>query len=178
MSFTVDADSVVLSWQSAGEGIVYAVYKSNVSGKYPAAPINKEPLRGTEFRDAFDAGKPVYYTVRSIAQADIVREGPQSQEVKIDPSLLVPFPPQDLRAVPTKENVYLIWQEPPENWVRGYKVYRETNRKQGFLLIGETQIPSFIDRESPSTKRHYRVTSLGPSRESSPAEIRNVVLPK
>ncbi|MEW6585542.1 MAG: fibronectin type III domain-containing protein [Nitrospirota bacterium] len=178
VSFVVDTDSVVLSWQSAGEGIAYAVYKSEVSGKYPVVPLNEQPLKDTLFRDAFDAVKTVYYTVRSITQTDIIREGPPSQELKVDPSALVPSPPRDLRAVPTKENVYLVWKESPETWVRGYKVYRETDKKEGFRLIGETQIPSFIDKESPSTKRHYRVTSAGPFRESSPAEIRNVVLPK
>jgi hypothetical protein len=110
-----------------------------------------------------------------VRKNEILIEGLASKEISIDPAALVPTPPTNLQAVPSKEHVYLIWKESPETWVKGYKVYREINRKEGFVLIGETQIPSFTDKEKPSKKRHYRVTAQGPVQESKPAEIRNIV---
>jgi hypothetical protein len=70
--------------------------------------------------------------------------------------------------------VHLLWKEPPETWITGYRIYREISKEDGFILIGESQAPSFLDRESPLTKRNYRVTALGPSKEGPPAEIRDV----
>jgi hypothetical protein len=173
--FAIEYDSLVLSWKSAGEGLAYNIYKHAISATLTEKPFNTEPLKETSFRDIFDINKTVSYTIRSVRQNEILIEGPASVEIRIDPAALVPSPPTNLQAVPSKEHVYLIWKESPETWVKGYKVYREINKKEGFVLIGETQIPSFIDKEKPSKKRHYRVTSRGPVQESKPAEIRNIV---
>jgi hypothetical protein len=76
--------------------------------------------------------------------------------------------------VPSQSNVYLIWKESAATWVRGYKIYREINKQEGFIAIGETQTPSFLDGEKPVTKRNYRVTALGPAKEGPFAEIRDI----
>ncbi|MCG2720768.1 MAG: hypothetical protein L6290_01975 [Thermodesulfovibrionales bacterium] len=177
ISFTIEYDVLVLSWKSAGEGITYNIYKHG-SETQSQNPVNPIPLKETSFRDVFDAKKAVLYTVKSLRENGIVYEGPASREIRIDPARLVPSPPSTLQAVPSAENVYLIWKESPDTWIKGYKIYRETDRKKGFVLIGETQIPSFIDKEKPSKKRHYRVTAVGPVQESAPAEVRDIVSSK
>jgi hypothetical protein len=176
--FAIEYDSLLLSWKSAGKGLAYNIYKRTISGFHTDKPVNTEPLQSTSYRDIFDLNKAVSYTIRSVRQNEILIEGPASVEIRIDPAALVPSPPTNLQAVPSKEHVYLIWKESRETWVKGYKVYREINKKEGFVLIGETQIPSFTDSEKTSKKRNYRVTSLGPVQESKPAEIRNIVSAK
>lgn len=174
-SFAIEYDTLTLRWKAAGEGILYNVYKTDNSGVYPIMPLNREPLKEPLFRDEFDINKIVFYTVRSLTGGGVRDEGPLSEEVKIDPSEFVPPSPEGLQAAATEENVYLIWKEPNETWIKGYRIYREINKEKGFILIGESQTPTFLDKDKPLTKRNYRVTALGPSREGPPAEIKDVV---
>jgi fibronectin type 3 domain-containing protein len=173
--FKVEHDSLALNWESAGNRILYNIYKSNEKGIYRLMPVHKEPIKETSFRDNFAIKGPVYYTIRSLVGSDIRDEGPASEEVEINPLEFVPSSPSGLQAIAKKENVYLSWKESPDTWVVGYKVYREINKEEGFIFIGDTQTPAFLDKDKPSTKRSYRVTALGPSKESLPAEIRNIV---
>lgn len=174
LSLKVGYNSLTITWESRGNGMLYNVYKSDKSGLYPLSPFTKEPLKETFFEDGINATKTFYYTVRSLLGGEFRHEGASSIEIKADPAEFVPSPPANLQAVPTEISVYLIWKEPPEEWVRGYKVYRETD-SEGFILIGETATPSFFDNGKASTPRSYRVTASGPSKESLPAEITGVV---
>jgi len=174
ISFNIEDELLTLKWKAAGEGILYNIYKRDEAEIYPLTPLNREPLKETFFKDTFNVKKSVYYTVRSLAGGEIRDEGPASEEITIIPPEFVPSDPEGLQAVVTKENVHLIWKEPPETWITGYRIYREISTEDGFILIGESQAPSFLDRESPLTKRNYRVTALGPSKEGPPAEIRDV----
>jgi len=175
ISYKAQRDSLLLTWESAGAGVLYNVYKSYKQGVYSLRPLNKEPLTQTSFADQLDTKELVYYAIRGLRGETWRDEGNASAEIKIDPSEFVPSSSENLKAVATEESVYLTWKEPPENWVTGYKVYRETEGEKDFKFIGETPIPSFIDREAPLTKRNYRVTALGPSREGQPAEIDGVI---
>ena len=173
--FKVEYDSLILSWESVENEVLYNIYKSDRKGGYGLAPLNKEPVRETYFRDGFDIKRPVYYTIRSIRGGEARGEGPASEEIEINPWEFVPSPPGDLQAVVTEENVFLLWKEAPETWVVGYRVYREVDEKEGFIFIGKTQTPTFLDKERPLTKRNYRVTALGPSKEGPASEIRDVI---
>jgi hypothetical protein len=173
--FKVVYDSLTLTWEDIGGEVLYNIYKSNKRGLYPFMPLNKEPIKGTSFIDRFDIGKTVYYIIRSLRGGDIWDEGSSSEELEINPSEFVPSPPEKFQVIVREEGVYLIWKEAPETWVVGYKVYRETDKKEGFVFIGETSVPAYFDNEKPLTKRNYRVTALGPSKEGPALEIRDVV---
>lgn len=175
LSFKIEYDSLILTWKSAGKEILYNIYKSDKKGLYLLMPLNKEPIKETFFRDNIDIKKPVYYTIRSLEGGDIRNEGSPSEEIEINPAEFVPSSPVSLRAIVTEENIYFTWKESHEAWVVGYRVYREIDKKEGFLFIRETQTPAFIDNEKPLLKRNYRVTALGPLKESPPAEIKDVV---
>lgn len=175
ISFSIEFNSITLNWKSAGERILYNIYKSEKSGIYSLTPLNNEPLKETSFRDSFDIRKTVYYTVRSLRNTDIRSEGIPSEELIISPSDFVPSAPQGLQAVLSEDKVYLIWKEVPETWIDGYRIYREIDSTIGYVPIGETTIPAFIDNEKPLTKRNYRVTALGPAKEGPPSEIRDIV---
>ncbi len=173
--FKVEYDTLILNWKSTENGILYNIYKSPEKGIYNLIPFNKEPTKENSFKDNLDIKKPVYYMIRSLKGSDIRDEGSASEELEINPSKFIPSTPEGLHAVATEENVYLIWKEAPETWVVGYRVYREINKKEGFIFIGETQIPVFLDRDKPLTKRSYRITALGPLKEGSSAELRDVI---
>jgi hypothetical protein len=175
LSFKIEFNSLTLTWQNIGDEFLYNIYKTDKKGVYSLTPLNKEPIKGTSFKDTFNVNKHVYYTIRSLRGGPIRDEGPASEELEVDPSEFVPSSPEGLQAVVTSEQVYLVWKETPETWVVGYRVYREIDEKEGYLFIGETTIPAFIDKEKPLTKRNYRVTALGPSKESPPAEIKDIV---
>jgi fibronectin type 3 domain-containing protein len=175
ITFSVEYDSITLHWKSAGENISYSIFKSHKSGEYSFSPLNKEPVRETSFKDVFDTRKPVYYVIRSVAGANHTTIGHESEELSADPAALVPSAPEHLDAVATEGAIYLIWREPRETWVTGYRVYRERDTEGGFTFIGAAKTPSFIDRENPSLTRSYRVSAVGPAKEGPPAEIRNIV---
>jgi len=174
LQFKIEHEILTLTWEDAGKGILYNIYKSDNKGFYPLWPINKEPIKETTLKDIFDIKKPVYYTIRSLRGGEIWDEGPASEEFEVNPSEFIPSAPQGLQAAVSEEKIYLIWKEVPETWVIGYKVYREIDPKEGFILIGETQTPSFVDTEKPLIKRTYRVAALGPAKEGPASEIKDV----
>jgi hypothetical protein len=173
--FKIEYDSLTLNWDCTGDEIFYNVYKSEKKGIYSLYPLNAELVKSTSFRDSFDIRKTVYYTIRSLRGGTVRDEGPPSEEVEVNPLEFIPSPPEGLRALKGQEGVQLLWQEATETWVIGYRVYRETDKKEGFVFIGETSVPAYFDKEKPSTKRSYRVTALGPSKEGPASEIRGVV---
>jgi len=173
--FKIEFDSLTLTWGSAGDEILYNIYKSDKKGIYSLTPFNKEPVKETSFRDSFNAEKTVYYTIRSLSGRVIRDEGSASDELEVSPSDFVPSAPGGLQAVVKDDKVYLIWKEAPETWVVGYRVYREIDKTTGYLFIGETTIPAFIDNDEPLTKRNYKVAALGPSKEGPASEIKDVV---
>jgi len=174
--FKIEHDLTILTWEVIEEDkIFYNVYKSFKKGLYPLFPVNTEPIKETSFRDSFDITKPVYYTIRSLRGGDIWDEGAASEELEINSSDFVPPSPEGLQAVPTEKGIQMIWEEVPETWIIGYRVYREIDEKEGYVLIGEIQTPAFMDIENPLMKRNYRVTALGPTKESTPSEIRDIV---
>jgi hypothetical protein len=136
--------------------------------------VNKAPLRDTYIRDAFDGGNQVYYTVRSLTRSDILDEGPSSEEIVVDPFEFIPSPPRNIRYLAAVDRVYLFWEVPTEVRIKGFRIYRRTEGTD-FILIGESLTPSFLDMDKPASKRDYRVTAVGPAKESLPAEIQGVV---
>ena len=176
LSFKITDNTLLLDWQVAEETAFYNIYKSDAKGVYPIMPLNKQPVKGNSYKDSFDPNKTVYYMVRTCSGDEVRYESAASEELEINPSELIPSSPSNLQAVATKESVVLVWNEPEETWVKGYRIYRETDKKKGFVLIGEISAPSFTDTDKPFlTKRNYRVTAIGPVKESPAAEIKNII---
>ncbi|MBS1113770.1 MAG: fibronectin type protein [Nitrospirae bacterium] len=175
LTFSVHHETLDLSWERVDEKSTYNIYKSTQKGTYSLVPLNAQPLKKPSFKDSFDINQTVFYTVRSSTGSRIRDEGPLSEDLTVNPLEFIPSSPQNLEAVPTSENVYLLWKEPPETWVSGYRVYREMSKQEGYVFIGFTHTPSYADNGSTIEKRNYRVTALGPAKEGPPAEIRDVV---
>lgn len=175
LSFKIAYNTLLINWQIPEKTASYNIYKRDARGVYPLTPLNKQPLKENTYKDPFDPNKTVFYTVRTCSGDEVRYESTASEELEINPSELIPSSPSNLQAVVSKESVVLVWNEPAETWVKGYRIYRETDKKKGFVFIGGISVPSFTDTDKPLTKRNYRVTAIGPVKEGPAAEIKNIV---
>lgn len=171
ISFKVGNDSLNVSWDSAGENILYNVYRSAEKGKYSINPVNKEPLTALKYADNLGTGSPVYYTIRSLLNKEFRSEGHASGEIMIDPSTFIPTKPEGFQTVVADDKVVISWKENPEMWVTKYRIYEKLNEKDGFKLVKESVTPAFTLREKTGTKHTFRVTAVGPVKESEPSEM-------
>jgi len=174
LSYAVKGDRVILSWKPVNTGDEFNVYKTREKGVYGLNPLNQTPLAEPAFTDAHSINTVVYYSVRSLTGSDIRDEGEASEELVVDPADLVPSRPENVQAYPESDRIFLSWSEPAEPWVTGFRVYRRTDAGE-YILIGDTQIPTFVDNDRPVSRRDYRITAVGPAKEGPPAEITNVV---
>ncbi len=175
LSYRIENDKQVLSWLETVPNSTYNIYKSNIRGIYKSGKFNKNPVKGNSFIDNLDINKISCYTVRTLSGNEVIYESNHSQEICIDPKELIPSKPLNLQAATLSDSVILVWEGASEMFVTGYKIYRETDKKKGFILIGETRVPTFTDNEKASTKRNYRVTAIGPAKEGPPAEIKDII---
>lgn len=173
VSFKIEGDNVILSWKSEGDAILYNVYRSLQNGSFGEQPANSSPLSDNSFRDVLRVDRRVYYTVSSLRNRAVQDESPPSLEITVDPFDLVPPAPLHLRYFAAPDKVFLYWKEPYERWITGYRIYRKT-KGHDYVLIGETQVPTFVDMSEASDKRDYRVNAVGPSREGPGAEVKGV----
>jgi hypothetical protein len=173
LSFSIQGNSLLIGWKPAGQGLFYNIFRSLEKGKYGMSPVNSKPVSDTSFADAFNVTKTVYYTVRSHRGSGVRDEGAPSEELAVDPAALVPSPIRNLTYFAAPDKMFLYWDEPEESWVTRFRVYRKTGGED-FQLIGETQIPVFIDKEPSPTNNDYRVNTVGPSKEGPGAELRGI----
>lgn len=181
LSYKVTNDSIEIAWQAIGDGqdaigIRYNIYRSYEKGKYSASPINSSPLKELFFKDRIEKEKTVYYTVRALLDTELKDEGYLSEELEVNPETFIPSQPHNLKYVPSEKKVYLMWDENPEIWVKGYRIYRKRASEAEFRLIGESISPAFTDNEPLSSKRSYFITAVGLGKEGIPSEIVEVHL--
>ena len=171
LGFSVRSDSIEVSWSSSGEGVCYNIYRAVKKDGHEDSLVNREPVCGLRFEDkTLSPGKRVYYTVRALSPLDRLSEGYASSPLEVSPAHFVPSPPSHLRVVTGDGAVFLLWKESPESWVRGYRVYRKRTGESEWSLIGEVEVPSFVDAVKPEGKARYLIRALGPAAESEPLE--------
>jgi hypothetical protein len=169
LSATLSDDSLVLQWEKGRNGVLYNIYRSLTKGEHTPVPLNTVPLSNAHFRDTFFPDRRVYYTVRALTEN--LDEGPPSEELTVDPAGFLPPAPVELRCFLKSSGIYLYWSEPDSSLVKGFRVYRRFESGK-YELVGETQIPFFLDTAAPSRKRDYRVAAKGLSVEGPPTEMR------
>jgi hypothetical protein len=174
ISWNINGDSLLLSWERTGKDSMYNVYKAVEKGAYGMTPENKSPLSENFFKDVFSPVRTAYYSLRSLTKNGVIAEGPASQEIVVNPHDLIPPAPQNVRYFAAHDKIYLYWEEHDASWITGFRIYRKFEGS-GYTLIAETQIPSFLDKDAPSKKRDYRIAALGPAKEGPAAEIKEVL---
>lgn len=165
LSYDVKPDAIEISWQPI-EGARYLVYKSSEQGKAPSSPLTRSPIGEPRFRDMAPVDRAAYYSVKAVFDGEITVEGRMSAELAVRPEALVPAVPHGLRLVPLPKGVQLFWDESPETWIQGYRVYRKRSSDSEFAAVGDTAVPAFRDDETLSVVTWYLVTARGPAKES------------
>lgn len=171
--------SVRLSWEAPTRrgdasplGIVprYNIYRGTSPGRYDPSPINREPVRSTQFQDAgLVNDQTYYYRVTAVeSQEPPWQEGVPSDEVSVSPvDLTPPAPPQGVRAVVGPgPAVSLSWELNRESDLAGYLVYRSDTPERPPQRLTETPLksPTFTDRSVRSRGRYlYTVTAVDAS---------------
>ncbi|HEX8949387.1 MAG TPA: fibronectin type III domain-containing protein [Dissulfurispiraceae bacterium] len=172
LSYKVTGNAVEISWERVpGSKVSYNIYRSYEKGVYPPSPLNGTPLQEPFFEDKVNLERVSYYTVRSLLDTPIMDEGYPSAELAVDPASFVPSSPFGLKFVPSHKKVFLMWNENPEPWVRGYRIYRKRAGETEFRIIGESLTPAFTDPEPLTSETFYYVTAVGPQKESRPSEF-------
>ncbi len=173
ISFKINRNSLDLNWEHADTDIRYNVYKTFEKGVYDIHPVNKKPLSVNSFNDSLSIDTAVFYTIRSLRDSVIRDEGYPSKEVEITLDAMVPSAPQRLRYFSSEDTILLYWEESPEPWVQGYRIYRRLE-EQDYSFIGETGTPTFRDSELLLLPRDYRVRAVGPVEEGDASELKDV----
>lgn len=174
LSYKVTNDAVEITWKAGVEGVGFNIYKGYEKDKRPASLINAVPLKEPFFKDGVETGKPVYYTVITLLDTEIKDEGYPSEILEVNPDAFIPSKPFGIRYVPSAGKVYLMWNENPEAWVKGYRIYRKRSSEAEFKQIGEAVAPAFTDNEPLTSRTTYYITSVGPVKESIPSDTAEV----
>ena len=173
LSFSIQGSFLLLRWKPAEKGLFYNIFRSLEKGKYGLSPVNTKPVSDSSFTDAFNINKTVYYTVRSLHDSGIRDEGAPSEELVVDPATFVPSLIKNLTFYAAPDKVFLYWDLPEESWVTSFRIYRK-KVGEDYQLIGETQIPVFVDKEPSLTRNDYRVHAAGPAKEGPGADLSGV----
>ena len=188
--------TIRLSWSvptrradgSALDGIPsYNIYRGTTPGQYDPRPVNRGPVRTTEFDDSdLVNDRTYYYTVRAVENPEPPwQEGLPSGEVSAVPvDLTPPAPPQGVRGVPGPGAlVSLSWEPNREADLLGYLVYRSDapNRRPRRLIEAPFPAAALNDRSVLSGRRYiYTVTAVDASsrhNESAPSADVEVEVP-
>jgi hypothetical protein len=169
LNYSIGNEFVQIKWNKV-DNFKYNIYKSYEKGKYQTTPINPTPISEPIYNDKIEKERAVFYTVRSLYNTDIKDEGYPSEELEITPEAFIPSSPINLQYVISERGIFLLWQENPEIWVKGYNIYGKDENEMDFKLIGNSITPTFFDKRPLKNKRDYYITSLGPVRESIPSE--------
>lgn len=165
----------------------YNIYRGTSPGRYDPSPVNREPVRGTQFQDAdLVNDQTYYYSVRAVeSQEPPWQEGLPSSEVSASPvDLTPPAPPRGVRAVTGPGPVVsLSWELNRESDLLGYLVYRSDAAERPPQRLAEAPLksPILTDRSVQSGGRYlYTVTAVDASsrrNESVASEPIEVLVP-
>ncbi|MDE2058440.1 MAG: hypothetical protein KGL31_14175 [candidate division NC10 bacterium] len=165
----------------------YNIYRGASPGQFGPSPINREPVRSTQFQDTdLVNDQTYYYRVAAVeSQEPPWQEGLPSSEVNAAPvDLTPPAPPQSVRAVVGPGLVVsLSWELNRESDLLGYFVYRSDAAELPPHRLTEAPLksPTFTDQSVRSGGRYlYTVTAIDASsrrNESVPSETVEVRVP-
>jgi len=171
---------VDLFWESVEGATGYNVYrKKEGEEEFPINPVNREPLRVTEFTDLSVQNEIKYlYSVRAVkrvVKTDV--EGKGSPGIPVTPiKITPPSAPVGLVAIPLKEGMELSWRKSPEPDLLGYNVYRRKPGEPQFEMLNESPLTkeTYLDTHVESGKDYeYAVKAVDNSsrrNESAPSE--------
>jgi fibronectin type 3 domain-containing protein len=171
---------VDLFWESAEGATGYNVYrKKEGEEEFPLNPLNREPLKVTEYTDLSVQNEIKYlYSVRAVkrvVKTDV--EGKGSPGLPVTPiKITPPSAPVGFVAIPLKEGIELGWRRNPDPDLLGYNVYRRKPGEQQFERLNESPLTkeTYLDTHVELGKDYeYAVKAVDNSsrrNESAPSE--------
>ena len=143
----------------------YKVYRSttNTEGKIieKSRILNKDQLFGgnNSYTDStIERGIKYSYSIK--ASGIEKSESALSSKVSFLMPKITPYPPSGLRAISSKEGIFLQWNSPVNEQIKSYKIYREKLGKKPKLVAEiESKLTDFLDKlPSKSTTYFYTIS--------------------
>ena len=139
LSAVVSQDAIKLTWTAPTANVDgstpvsllgYNIYRSG-SDKVPGKLLNRTPVGGTDFDDAFfEFDKPLYYFVRavSVGSGGEPVESAESNIVQLQAKdTFAPSAPAAITIAATPTTISIFFATNPEKDVVGYRLYRSTD---------------------------------------------------
>jgi fibronectin type 3 domain-containing protein len=134
---------VDLYWEPVEGATGYNIYRRGEEEEFPLRPLNREPLKVTQYIDLnVENEKKYIYSVRPVrrvVKTDVEGEG--SLGTPVTPTdLIPPSAPLGLVAIPLKNGIELNWKRNQEPDLLGYYVYRRRPGEREFKKLNETPL--------------------------------------
>lgn len=174
ISYEITVDGVRLSW-SGEKYSGYNIYKLDSKGqRIKVSTVNEPEVFIKLSKYDFENGDNLIFAITNFLEKNSFYIETKATFIKIPYDAFVPSTPKEVHYGINEEGVFLSWQEVPERWIKGYKVYRKIS--ENYEFIGETMIPLFSDSEytvnNIKLPLYYKILSVGPAVESNPVEIK------
>jgi hypothetical protein len=166
---------ILLRWKSPSENTDgsrppriagYNVYRTEVPGRFPPAPLNPAPIQATEFQDTdfrFDA--TYYYRVTTVGsmQKPYPESLPSNTVTISTKDVFPPAPPGEFSAIFQGKEVVLLWAPSSSADVAGYRIYRREKGSPDRQLVNSDLIRSLSFRDHqvvPGKKYEYEILAV------------------
>jgi len=168
LSAEMTPDGLRLKWDAVPGVEAYSVYrdtKGNAHGdKRLGGFVNAASV--VDANPEIIEGAAMLYRVRAVWMGSargvkISAEGPASGPLEVEAEMLRPRAPTGVGIAASGGKVLVYWDESPEKWARGYRVYRSVQGGK-FKSMGDSLVPAFKDNPEGSGEFAYRVHAMGP----------------
>jgi hypothetical protein len=150
-------DGYLLTWQNAGDGFKYKIFRQAPNEKTPAQIGTADSPLYVDSTSQWD----LPYTYIVVAQKDAAESLPSKPEQIVSADTFAPAIPASIIALAGPDSIQLSWSRSPDADLKGYYVYRSVNggswERQGDLI----NVPAFSDRNVEHGKNYrYAVTAI------------------
>lgn len=179
--YKITSQGVMLLWDTQNT-LNYNIYRINQKGeriKIGSTDKNlflDELLYSTIFAFTSIYKPELSYIITTYISSESTFMESKGTHITIPLDSFIPSKPQEVFWSINEQGVYISWKEVAERWIKGYKIYRKIANEKDFKLIGETMIPLFFDADynisNINGTIYYKITTIGPLKESEAIEIR------
>ncbi|MCJ7641432.1 MAG: hypothetical protein MUO29_05995 [Desulfobacterales bacterium] len=157
---------VDLAWEPVEGATGYNLYRREEGKAFPMTPLNREPLRVTEYADLTVTNETRYsYSIRAVrrlGKTDL--EGKGSLDLPLTPTdLIPPSAPSGLVAIPLQGGMELNWERNREPDLLGYYVYRRKVGEQEYARLNSSPLAKeiYLDKDVDLEQEYdYVVTAV------------------
>ncbi|MCS7215840.1 MAG: fibronectin type III domain-containing protein [Thermodesulfovibrio sp.] len=181
IQYKITPQGVMLLWDTQN-ALNYNLYRVNPRGdrvKIGSTDKNNfsdELLHPTILAFTTPSKPELSYVITTYIIAESTFMESKGTHITIPLDSFIPSKPQEVFWSINEQGVYISWKEVSERWSKGYKIYRKIAGEKEFKPIGETMIPLFFDADYNISNIkgiiYYKITTIGPLRESEEVEIR------